>query len=136
MMNDSNFAKHLKERMEYLNLNQSQLSKFSGICKSGISQYLSGKNIPRKKHQERLSAVLDCSVEYLSSEQDSDDIHQITVKEVAEKLGVLPQCIRERLKNNTYTFGYAFKIKCGKYKYVISSKLFEEYLKKHQNVQK
>lgn len=126
---NSTFTMHMKERMKAMNMKQSHLSALTGIGRSGISQYLSGKNFPRKEHQERLAAVLDCSIEYLNSEHVDDDPHLITVKEAAEKLNVLPQCIRQGLKNNTFPFGYAVKTKCGKYRYTISSRMLDKYLK-------
>lgn len=48
------FAEKLKVLMGELDLSQSKLSDLTGIGKSSISQYLSGKNEPSKDRKDHL----------------------------------------------------------------------------------
>ena len=43
------FSEKLKKAMQDLNISQKQLVGITGIGKSSISQYLSGKNIPSEE---------------------------------------------------------------------------------------
>ncbi len=53
---DSNSSERLKELMKYYGINQTELSKRTGIPKSAISMYVSGQRSPR---QDRLSDIAD-----------------------------------------------------------------------------
>lgn len=53
---DGNSSERLKELMKYYGINQSELSKRTGIPKPAISMYVSGKRRPR---QDRLSDIAD-----------------------------------------------------------------------------
>jgi transcriptional regulator with XRE-family HTH domain len=44
------FAEQMKLAMQKKNITQSELSSMTGISKSGISQYLSGKKSSEGKH--------------------------------------------------------------------------------------
>lgn len=61
------FSKQLKERLCQKGISQKQFSIMTGISKSGISQYISGKNIPRHNVQLKIAKALDCSI---------DDLHK------------------------------------------------------------
>lgn len=45
------FSQKLKYILSEQNISQAELSRLTGINKSSICQYLSGKNIPSKKRQ-------------------------------------------------------------------------------------
>ena len=53
------FAERLKEVMKEQNLSQSDLSHLTGIGRSSISQYLSGRNIPTLQRQENIAIALN-----------------------------------------------------------------------------
>jgi transcriptional regulator with XRE-family HTH domain len=50
------FAHNLKSIMLEQNINQTDLSNLTGIGKSSLSQYLSGKNIP---HSHRIAEIAE-----------------------------------------------------------------------------
>lgn len=52
------FADKLKNLMKELDLTQSKLSDLTGIGKSSISQYLSGKNEPSKDRKREIARAL------------------------------------------------------------------------------
>ena len=63
-----NFSEMLKKVMQDLNINQKQLSGLTGIGKSSISQYLSGKNIPTEERQKDIAVSLGLPENYFIQE--------------------------------------------------------------------
>ena len=59
------FADKLKNLMKDLDLTQSKLSDLTGIGKSSISQYLSGKNEPSKDRKQEIARALGVRETYL-----------------------------------------------------------------------
>jgi len=59
------FSETLKQAMVERNINQKELSILSGIGKSSISQYLSGKNVPNMKAMKALADALDIPINHL-----------------------------------------------------------------------
>ena len=53
------FAKRLKQAMNERQMTQTELAAKIGKGKSSISQYLSGKNIPKESVQKQIAEVLD-----------------------------------------------------------------------------
>lgn len=52
------FRCRLRERMEYLEINQTELGKRSGVSSPLIGRYLAGKNIPSAYHVALLAKGL------------------------------------------------------------------------------
>lgn len=133
------FANNLKKAMEERNMSQAELAKQIDKGKSSISQYLSGKNIPKDDVKQKIAEVLDCTIEYLdsgTSEKDSagSGIRNISVAEAARRLGKSQQYIRVGLQNQRLPFGTAVFIK--RWSYHISPKLLDEYIGKDNNENK
>lgn len=55
----------LKTALELRQMKQSELSKLTGIGKSAISQYISGKFIPKQKALHIIAKTLDVSESWL-----------------------------------------------------------------------
>lgn len=111
--------------MENSGLNQKELSDRAGLCRSSISQYLSGKNVPKGKRLEALAEALDVSVEWLKGETEvMENPNKISVKRAAELMGVGQQFIRIGLQRGILPFGYAIKQTGNKFTYYISPKKF------------
>ena len=53
------FAKHMRARMEFLDINQRQLAKMSGVSESEISRYLRGLKTPLAYTVTRLATGLN-----------------------------------------------------------------------------
>ena len=122
--------------MNEQNINQSDLSNLTGIGKSSLSQYLTGKNIPYKQRIAEIATALGVLHTRLTHnqpglEQELPPIisHQkISVAETALRLGKSQQFIRIALQNGAAPFGFATKVSGSTYDYHISPKLLNEYI--------
>jgi len=126
------FSKRLKQAMDERKISQTELAAHIGKGKSSVSQYLSGKNIPKNDVQQKIAEVLDCTVAYLNSEVPENDnsesgIRNITVAEAAKRLDKSEQFIRVALQRGIVKFGFAVKLS-SRYSYHISPKLLNEYI--------
>ena len=127
------FAKRLKQAMSEKQINQAELASRIGKGKSSVSQYLSGKNIPKPDVQEKISEVLGCTVEFLNSGISDDEVvidkdaRNISVNECARRLGKSEQFVRTALQSGVAPFGFAVKHK-SVFSYHISPKKLDEYI--------
>ena len=55
------FSKKLKFALKVKEIKPSELSKITGIPKSGISQYLSGKIVPKYQNLDKIAKALNVS---------------------------------------------------------------------------
>lgn len=111
-------------------MTQAELAARIGKGKSSVSQYLSGKNIPKDDVQKQIAEVLDCTVDFLNSEvSDDGDIHlkNVPVSEAAKLLGKSEQFVRVALQTGVAPFGFAVKNKTV-FSYHISPKKLAEYI--------
>lgn len=128
------FAERLKQVMEEYHISQSDLSRMTGIGRSRICQYLSGKFEPRVSSLKAIADALGVQMEYLLGNIPQYE-ETLSVPVAANLLNIRPQQLREQLKSRKVPFGYAV-LRNGKYQYFISPKKFEEFLKtkgKHEN---
>ena len=124
------FASRLKEVMNEKQVTQAQLATLIGKGKSSVSQYLSGKNIPKEDVQMQIAEVLGCTVDFLNSEVPANDHSEeknISVAEAAKRLGKSEQFVRVALQKGIAPFGFAVKTKTM-YSYHISPKKLDEYI--------
>ena len=122
------FADNLKSILLDKGMSQQELAAKIGKGKSSVSQYLSGKNIPREDVQKKIAEVLDCTVEFLNQGQvDPRETRNISVAECAKILGKSEQFVRIALQTGAADFGIAVKSKT-KYDYHISPKKLYEYI--------
>lgn len=124
------FASNLKAAMAAKNISQAELADLSGISKSGISQYLSGKYQPKGKIINKLAETLGCSTAYLMSDDEGDapEGSNVSVEQAAKMLGKSKQFVRVALQKGIVPFGFAVKMS-SKYTYHISPKKLNEYIK-------
>ena len=128
----NNFAKRLNQAMVEREVSQKDLASAIGKGKSSVSQYLSGRSVPRPDVQAKIAAFLDCTGDWLNSEvpaSDSTDrgLKNISIAQCAKLLGKSEQFVRKGLQDGTAPFGYAVMGK-SKYSYHISPKKLEEYI--------
>ena len=126
------FAKRLKQAMDERQMTQAELAARIGKGKSSVSQYLSGKNIPKDDVQKQIAEVLDCTVEFLNSEVPANDhsemgMKNVSVAETAKLLGKSEQFVRVALQTGVAPFGFAVKNKTV-FSYHISPKKLAEYI--------
>jgi len=125
------FATQLSLAMAERQVNQTELA--AAICKgkSSVSQYLSGRSVPRADVQEAIAKFLDCTVEWLNSSVPVNDkvegLKNISVGQCAKMLGKSEQFVRVALQTGTAPFGFAAKNK-SVWSYHISPKKLNEYI--------
>ena len=130
------FAHNLKIIMQEKNLSQTDLSILTGIGKSSLSQYLSGKNTPSRGRIAKMASALGISIGRLTvnlpvASTESPPIacgQKISVNEAAQRLGKSPQFVRVALQTGAAPFGFATKVSGDQYDYHISPKLLGEYI--------
>lgn len=126
------FSQRLKKAMEQEQMSQSELSKVTGLGKSSISQYVSGKNIPSNSNLKVIASALNISAEWLEGRidepaPDTSHLKNLPVEIAAKLMGVGKQMLRQGLKNGIFPFGYAVKMPSGKFRYYISPKKFSDF---------
>ena len=125
------FARRMKQAMIDQGIAQSVLSDMTGIGRSSISQYLSGKNKPGQKHLSKIAEALNVAEAWLSGEiKEETTIGKYTnlpVAIAAKLMNKSKQFVRVGLQQGKLPFGYAVKIGGNKFTYYISPKKFTEY---------
>ena len=123
------FASRLKLMMVERQMTQIQLANAIGKGKSSVSQYISGKNIPKEDVQKQIADALNVSVEFLTGGEQPgiSDSRNISVKECAKLLGKSEQFVRVALQSGSAPFGFAVRNKTV-YSYHISAKKLAEYI--------
>jgi len=123
------FADNLKSILLDKGMSQQELATKIGKGKSSVSQYISGKTVPREDVQKKIAEVLDCTIEFLNQGQiDPNEQRKISVAECAKILDKSEQFVRVALQTGVAPFGFAVKNK-SRYDYHISPKKLYEYIK-------
>lgn len=117
----------MKERQ----LSQVQIAELTGISKASVSQYLSGKNLPRSENIKVIADALGVSVEYFDvleeEKKEYGEVRNISVDTAAKLMGVSPQFIRVGLQRGTLPFGWAVRQSKNRYTYWIGPVKFFDY---------
>jgi len=113
-------------------VSQTTLAAAIGKGKSSVSQYISGKNVPKLEVQKQIADFLDCTVEWLNSDVPVNDhtekgLKNVSVEQAAKMLGKSEQFVRVALQMGTAPFGFAAKNKTV-WSYHISPKKLNEYI--------
>lgn len=127
------FAKKLREAMQELNLNQTQLSAMTGKCKASISQYLSGTQTPSERVQEEIAISLGLEPDYFQSDNSpvalsrkamkDGVIPRLDVNVAASMLRMNPATVRKGLQQRVFPWGYAIKTS-DRWSYFINARRF------------
>ena len=123
------FANKLQTLMQDLDLTQARLSELTGIGKSSISQYLSGKNEPSKARKKEMAQALGVQEEYFETFAATATIQQdaminLPVPLAAKLMGKSKAWVEDGLQQGRFPWGYAVKMK--KWSYWINGKKFSE----------
>lgn len=124
------FAEKLKVLMDELDLSQSKLSDLTGIGKSSISQYLSGKNEPSKDRKKEIARKLGVQEDYFDTFETAatvqhDGVFNLPVTLAAKLMGKSKEWVKQGLRDGVFPWGYAVKL--TNWSYFISSVKFTEY---------
>lgn len=120
------FAEKLKVLMGELDLSQSKLSDLTGIGKSSISQYLSGKNEPSKDRKKEIARKLGVQEDYFDTFETAatvqhDGVFNLPVTLAAKLMGKSKEWVKQGLRDGVFPWGYAVKLtnwswfRCGCY---------------------
>lgn len=125
-----NFENKLKKLMNELGLSQSKLSELTGIGKSSISQYLSGKNEPSKERKKEIAIALGVQEDYFNQFAATaivqhGSVINVPVSLVAKLMGKSKEWVMQGLRDGIFPWGYAVKL--TKWSYFVSSVKFTEY---------
>lgn len=124
------FAEKLKALMKELDLSQSKLSDLTGIGKSSISQYLSGKNEPSKDRKKEIARKLGVQEDYFDTFEAAatvqhDDVVNLPISLVAKLMKKSKEWVMQGLRDGVFPWGYAVKL--TNWSYFISSVKFTEH---------
>lgn len=124
------FADKLKTLMKELDLTQSELSDLTGISKSSISQYLSGKNEPSDARKKNIALALGVQEDYFKQFEPAamiskDACVNVPVPLIAKLMGKSKEWVMQGLRDGVFPWGYAVKL--AKWSYFISSVKFTEF---------
>ena len=124
------FAEKLKALMGELDLSQSKLSDLTGIGKSSISQYLSGKNEPSEDRKKEIARKLGVQEDYFDTFETAatvqhDGVFNLPVTLAAKLMGKSKEWVKQGLRDGVFPWGYAVKL--TNWSYFISSVKFTEY---------
>lgn len=109
------FAEKLKVLMGELDLSQSKLSDLTGIGKSSISQYLSGKNEPSKDRKKEIARKLGVQEDYFDTFETAatvqhDGVFNLPVTLAAKLMGKSKEWVKQGLRDGVFPWGYAVKL--------------------------
>lgn len=123
------FKDLLKSAMDEAGMNATALSAATGIGKSSISQYLSGKIVPPDKKKEHIALSMGLEADYFKKSEVKADIDinssRMTVEQTAAFMHKRASFVRKGLQDGVFPFGYAVKVS-GHYSYFISKAKFTE----------
>lgn len=124
------FAEKLNNLMIELDLSQSKLSNLTGVGKSSISQYLSGKNEPSKDRKKEIARKLGVQEDYFDTFETAatvqhDGVFNLPVTLAAKLMGKSKEWVKQGLRDGVFPWGYAVKL--TNWSYFISSVKFTEY---------
>lgn len=125
-----NFESKLKKLMNELGLSQTKLSELTGIGKSSISQYLSGKNEPSRERKKEIAVALGVQEDYFNQFEATAIVQRgsainVPVADAAKLMGKSKEWVMQGLRDGIFPWGYAVKL--TKWSYFISSVKFTEY---------
>lgn len=125
-----NFESKLKKLMNELGVSQTKLFELTGIGKSSISQYLSGKNEPSKERKKEIAVALGVQEDYFNQFEATAIVQHgsainVPVADAAKLMGKSKEWVMQGLRDGRFPWGYAVKL--NKWSYFISSVKFTEY---------
>lgn len=124
------FCNKLTDLMRSLGISQTQLHDLTGIGKSSISQYLSGKNEPSQARKREIALALGVDEDYFDQFETAATISKnspvnVPVPVIARLMGKSKEWVMKGLQDGVFPWGYAVKL--TKWSYFISSVKFTEF---------
>lgn len=102
------FSEMLKKAMQEKDMNLTALSAATGIGKSSISQYLSGKNEPPDKKKTTIALAMGLPADYFKKVQIQSDLSSsevnLSVIVAAKLMGKSKEFVYQGLKDGVFLF--------------------------------
>lgn len=133
MLRMTTFAERLKRALDGAELTQAELADRSGVTRSSVSQYLSGKNIPGDERIKVFANITGVTVDFLKGNdislmREPIPVKKVTVKAAARCLGKSEQFIRVGLQRGLLPFGNAVPGIGKSWNYYINPAKFRDYV--------
>ena len=126
------FKDRLNDVLCSTGITQTQLHKLTGISKSAISQYCSGKSTPSDDRQREIAEALGLEPDYFTADDSvaapaaDGKIARLTIREVAKLMGLSRTAIANGLQDGVFPWGYAVRGRGEGWVYWINAKRFAE----------
>lgn len=118
------YKKYLKRLLKERGMKQIELCRLTGIPKSAMSQYLSGKHIPDENRRALIAGVLG---ETYDKEAEEERAGTLSVNDAAILLGKGRAFVTKGLQDGIFPWGYAVQSDSGRWSYYISRAKFHEH---------
>lgn len=123
------FSQNLEKLMRDMCISQTKLSELTGIGKSSISQYLSGKNEPSRERKREIARAFGVEDNYFDAFLPDAEIRRDSVNVptalIAALMGKSKLWVEKGLQDGVFPWGYAVKMK--RWSYFVSAVKFTEY---------
>ena len=124
------FTEKLNVLMDKKDISQTRLAELTGIAKSSINQYVSGKNKPARARRKQIAKALGVEEDYfevfdINEMYDDGKCVNVPVALAAKLMGKSREFITQGLQDGIFPWGYAVKLKS--WSYFISSVKFTEH---------
>ncbi len=120
------FGKALKAVMEDRGLSRKQIAQVIGASQASISQWITGKAVPRPERQRFIAQRLGLPEDYFEETSEDPGIRDVSVEVVARLMHVNPVTIRKGLQQRVFPWGYAVKTSDNRWCYIINAARFEQ----------
>ena len=121
------FKDCLAAAMREKNMTGSDLSRVTGIGKSSISQYLTGKNLPSAERMRVLEEALgaDFSIPDIKETPEPSGFHRAKVNTVARAMGMNAGTLRKGIRQGAFPWAYGIRTSSNRWVYVINQEKLE-----------
>lgn len=121
------FKDCLAAALQEKKMSGSDLSRVTGIGKSSISQYLTGKNIPSPMRMKILEESLgaDFSASAIKETPESSGFHRAKVNTVARAMGMNAGTLRKGIRQGAFPWAYGIRTSSNRWVYVINQEKLE-----------
>lgn len=131
------FSEKLKNAMQELHLNQTQVCSMTGKSKGSVSQYLSGKQIPSEAVQRDIAIALGLAEDFFCRDREKVDvlpkkerregiIPRMKIETAARLLQMNHVTVKKGLQQGVFPWGYAIHTSDNRWVYFINAKRFCE----------
>lgn len=125
----TSFGKALKAVMQDKGMTQKQTAEVVGASKVSVSQWLSGRAVPKPERKRYIAQCLNLPEDYFAEKEAADKesgIRIVSVEDVAHQMHVDVVTIKKGLQQGVFPWGYAVKTSGNRWRYIINAKRFEQ----------